>query len=215
MLKLITDPDDFFFQLKQKDVRIRRPTVIVLILAIIIAVYQYVLVTKLAQTFPQEFRSFVIVGAYVEIAASFLGMFAIWFILTVIMHGISSFFNPSGNFRRTFEFVGYGFLPSLLGSAVTVPVSAHYILNAELPKISIALLQQNPAIVKSMLSLIPKNIVYSNMLISIAITAWSLLIWSFAVKHAREVELKKAFVCALIPTVLFGAYQVWSLLKFL
>ena len=216
-MKLITNPDEFFEELKHRDVRIKIPLLTVMIpLAILLSVYQYVLATKLAQAFPPELARFFLVGAYVGIIGSFIGVFAVWLILAVIMHGISSFFDGKGSFRRTFEFVGYGFFPSLVGSLITVPISAYYISKAEIPKISIAQLQQNPSILKAIaLSLIPKSLVYSNLVINLAVTAWSLTIWSFAVKHAREIELKKAFITALIPTALFGIYQVWSLLKLL
>ncbi len=63
-------------------------------------------------------------------------MFAVWLILAVIMHGLSAFFDGKGTFRRTFEFVGYGFLPSLVGSLISVPMSAYYVINAEIPRIT-------------------------------------------------------------------------------
>jgi len=59
------------------------------------------------------------VGAYLEIIGSFIGVFAAWFIMAAMMHGISSFFGGKGSFRRTFEFTGYGILPSLIGSLIT------------------------------------------------------------------------------------------------
>jgi len=215
-MKLITNPDEFFRELKDKEVRIRKPLVIVVALAALISAYQYFLVTKLSQAFPAEIAKFFVVGACIGIIGSFIGMFAVWLILAVIMHGLSAFFNGEGSFRRTFEFVGYGFFPSLVGSAITVPMSWYYVSQAEVPKISIAQLQQNPKVVKSiMLSIIPKDLVYSNIIINVAVTAWSLTIWTFAIKHAREIELRKAFICALIPTLLFGVYQVWSILKLL
>jgi len=216
-MKLITDPNGFFEGLKQKEVRIRKPLLtIVLPLAILLSIYQYFLMNKLSQAFPAEITQFFLVGAYIGIIGSFVGIFAVWLILAVIMHGISSFFGGKGSFRRTFEFTGYGFLPSLVGSAITVPLSLNYILNAKIPKISITQLQQNPNVIKTvMLSLIPKDLVYSNLIINLAITAWSLTIWTFAVKHARDIELKKAFVSALIPTIIFSIYQVWNLLKIL
>ncbi|WP_330999880.1 hypothetical protein [Archaeoglobus neptunius] len=48
---------------------------------------------------------------------------------------MSAFFGGEGSFRRTFEFTG--FLPSLIGSAITVLMPLHYISEAEIPKISI------------------------------------------------------------------------------
>jgi len=215
-MKLITDPNAFFEELKQKDIRIKIPLLnIVLPLAVLLSVYQYFLMNKLSQAFPRELAQFFLVGAYIGIIGSFIGIFAVWLIVAVIMHGISSFFDGKGSFRRTFEFTGYGFLPSLIGSAITVPLSLNYISKAEMPKISIAQLQ-NPDIIKTvMLSIIPKSLIYSNLIINLAITAWSLTIWTFAIKHAREIELREAFITALIPTVLFGIYQLWNLLKIL
>jgi hypothetical protein len=215
-MKLITNPNEFFQKLSREDIRIRKPMMIVVALAIVVSAYQYLLITKLSQVFPPEIAKFFLIGAYIGIVGSFIGMFAVWLILAVIMHGLSSFFDGKGSFRRTFEFVGYGFLPSLVGSLITSPLSAYYITKAEIPRISIEQLQQNPDIMKTlMISLIPHELVYSNLMINLAVTAWSLTIWSFALKHARGVELRKAFVCALIPTALFGIYQIWSILKLL
>ncbi len=53
-MKLITNPNAFFEKLKRKEVRIRKPLVIVLLLAVILASYQYFLMDKLSQAFPSE-----------------------------------------------------------------------------------------------------------------------------------------------------------------
>jgi len=213
-MKLITDP--FFEGLKEKEIKIRKPMVIVTVLAILVSAYQYFLMTKLSQAFPEEIARFFMIGAFIGIIGSFIGIFAVWLILAAIMHGISAFFNGKGSFRRTFEFTGYGFLPSLIGSAITVPMSLYYISRAEIPKISLTALQQNPDVIKAvMISLLPRDLIYSNLIINFAVTVWSLAIWTFAVKNAREIELRKAFITALIPTLLFGVYQIWNILKLL
>jgi hypothetical protein len=217
MLKLIFNPDEFFSELKGRDVKIRVPLLtFVLPFAVILSGYQYFIVNKLSQAFPEELSKFFLIGAYVGVIATFIGVFAAWLIFAVILHGLSSFFGGKGNFRRTFEFTGYGFLPPLIGSLITVPMSCHYISKAQVPTISISQLQQNPNIVKSVISaMYPKNLVYSNLIINLAVTIWSLTIWTFAIKHAREIELRKAFICALIPTVLFTVIQIWKLLQLL
>ncbi len=143
-MELITNPDRFFAKLKQKEIRIRKPVTIVLFLTVIVSTYQYFLISKLSQAFPSEIARFFMIGAYIGIVGSFVGMFAVWLILAVITHGLSAFFNGKGSFRRTFEFTGYGFLPSLIGSAVTIPMLAYYVSQAEVPRISLAALQQNP-----------------------------------------------------------------------
>ena len=164
-MKLITNPNGFFEELKEKEIGIKIPlSTIVLPLAIILSIYQYILMSKLSQASPSNLARFFIVGAYIGIAGSFIGIFAVWLILAVIMHGLSTFFGGKGSFRRTFEFVGYGFFPSLIGSLITLPMSAYYISNAEIPEISVTQLQQNPDIMKSIvLPLIPKDLIYSNL----------------------------------------------------
>jgi len=190
--------------------------VIVLALAILVSTYQYLLVTKISQAFPAEIARFFTVGAYIGVASSLIGVFAVWLITAAIMHATSAFFDGKGSFRRTFEFTGYGFLPSLVGSLITIPTSAYYVLNAEIPKISMEQLQQNPQIMKSLiLSIIPQDLIYSNLIINLAVTVWSLTLWTFAVKNARNLTTRKAFMSALIPTLLFGMYQVWSLFRLL
>ena len=217
MLKLITNPNEFFAELKQKDVKIKKPLLtIVLPLTLILSGYQYIIINKLSQALPEDIAQFLMIGAYIGIISSFIGMFAVWLIIAVIMQGISSFFGGSGNFRRTFEFVGYGFLPSLVGAIVTIPISYYYISQAQLPKISVTQLVQDPNIAETLMSkLIPNTIIYSNLLINLVLTVWSLTIWTFAIKHAREIELRRAFITALIPTILFIAYQIWNILEIL
>jgi len=78
-MKLITNPNAFFEEMKQKDTRIRIPLLTIVIpLAILISVYQYILTTKISQAFPEEIAKFFVIGAYVGIIGSFIGIFAIW-----------------------------------------------------------------------------------------------------------------------------------------
>ncbi|MBE8539588.1 YIP1 family protein [Geoglobus acetivorans] len=98
---------------------------------------------------------------------------------------------------------------------ITVPVSAYYLMNAEIPEIDLAQLQNPDAVGDIILSFIPRDVVYSNLIINLAVTIWGLVIWTFAVRHAREIELRKAFICASIPAVALGMYQMWDILRLL
>ena len=75
---------------------------------------------------------------------------------------------------------------------------------------------QNPQAMKSlMLSITPPDLLYSNLAVSFAITLWSLTLWTFAVKHARNLSTRKAFVSALVPTAVFAVYQLYSVARLL
>ena len=127
-MKLITNPDVFFEELNQKEVRIRKPpddsrgsrycSIGISIPSDDKA--QSGVPTRLSQIFHGW-------SVHRNNRLSFIGIFAVWLILAVIMHGLSAFFDSKGSFRRTFEFTGYGFLLSLIGSLITIPMSIHYI----------------------------------------------------------------------------------------
>lgn len=214
MLSLITNPDEFFAELKEKDPSLKRPAIIVILLAMMVAYYQFKVTMKISTALPPDIARFFVVGAYINAISSVIGIFAVWLITAAIMHGLSAFFDGRGEFRRTFEFAGYGFLPSLFGSAVTIPASLSYIENAALLKLDVKELAADPEVLtKAILSQIPSEYVHSALVLNIAITIWGLLMWCFAVKNAREIDGRKAFVCAAIPTAIFGGYQVLSLVR--
>ncbi len=61
-MKLITNPDEFFEELSQEDVRIRIPMLIVVALAIVVSAYQYLLMSKISQAIPPDLARFFVVG---------------------------------------------------------------------------------------------------------------------------------------------------------
>ncbi len=214
MLSLITNPDEFFAEMKEKNPDLKKPAVIVLLLGILVAYYQFRLGVKIATALPPDLANFVVVSAYISVIGSAIGVLATWLIAAAIMHGLSAFFDGKGEFRRTFEFAGYGFLPSLLGSAITIPMSLNYVEKVVMPKVDVAELTADPEILaKAILSQIPAEYLHSALLLNLAVTIWGLLMWCFAVKNAREVSVGKAFVCAAIPTAIFGGYQILSMLR--
>jgi len=209
-MKLVTNPDEFFADLKTKDASIKVPILIVIGIAILGSINYYFLINKILGIFPENIVQILTVGAYI---GTFISVFVIWLIITVIVYGLSALFGGEGSFYRTFTFIGYGFLPSLIGSLITTPISVYYIMNAEIPEIDLTQLEQNPEIIETLIiTLLPKEVIYSTLIITIAMTAWSLVIWSFALKHARELDLRKAFICVLIPTVPLVLYQIWGVL---
>ena len=67
-MKLITNPDEFFEELKHREVRIKIPLLTIIIpLAVLLSIYQYILAIKLSQAFPPELTRFFLVGAYIGI----------------------------------------------------------------------------------------------------------------------------------------------------
>jgi len=212
-MKLITNPDEFFAELKTKDASIKIPVLIIIGIAILGSINYYFLINKILEIFPENIVQILTVGAYIS---TFIGVFVIWLIITVIVYGLSALFGGEGSFYKTLTFIGYGFLPSLIGSLITTPISVYYIMSAKISGIDLTQLEQNPKIIEALItSLLPKEVIYSTLIINIAMTAWSLIIWSFALKHARNLDLKKSFICVLIPTIPLALYEIWTIINLL
>ena len=214
-MKLVTNPNKFFEKAVNSEIRLARPLLIILSIALLTSIYQYSIISKIAQTFPEDVAKFFMIGAYIGIIGTFVGIFAVWFIAGALLHAISGIFGGKGSFRRTFELAGYGFLPSLVGSVITVPLSLYCLSQANLPEITPETLQNPEAMKSLMFSIVPPDLLYSNLILSSAITLWSLTLWTFAVKHARNLPTRKAFVSALVPTVIFALYQFYSVASLL
>jgi len=212
-MKLITNPDEFFAELKTKDISIIVPILIIIGIAILAGINQYVLINKIWQIVPENLAQLFTIGAYIGVIGAFIGTFATWFIITAIMYGLSALLGGKGSFYRTFTFIGYGFLPSLVGSLIATPISTYYIINANISEINLTYLKQNPEVIITFL--LPEEVIYSLLIINIAMIAWSLVIWSFALKHARDLSVNRALICVLVPTVPFGLYQIWRILALL
>jgi hypothetical protein len=187
---------------------------ILVLLAILLGMYQYEFTVKLSQSLPSQLSKFFMIGAIVSIAGTVLGIFAVWVIVAAILHGVSALFEGRGSFRRTFEFSGYGFLPSLVGSMITVPASLYYIKRANPLEVDVELLSSDPWVIKEAIkSIIPAEWITASTVINLAVVAWSMVLWTFAVKNARNVRLRNAVICATVPTTILAAYQFYTLLQ--
>ncbi len=94
---LLFNPDLFFSEKLKNEVDLKYPALIVLVTSIIL-----ILTTSLTSNGRSIFH---IVGS--GIINAYLG----WIFITLIFYLISLVFKSSGSFKRTLEFVGYGFVP--------------------------------------------------------------------------------------------------------
>ena len=122
------------------------------------------------------------------VAVGLIAPFIGWFLCAGAFHAISIFFGGIGSFKRVFEFTGYGYIlqiPSAIFNAVIL-----YIL---LPTLASS----------------PRFAMYAIAIISILLSLWSVAIWVFAVKHARNLSTQDALF-----TVVGGVVGGWLLLLF-
>ncbi|ABR56109.1 YIP1 family protein [Methanococcus aeolicus] len=213
--ELILNPNDFFKYLLNKEVSLKTPFLIVLIFSVLMSAYSYYTTSIMFKIFPSDMQGMMSMMIIITAVSSLVGGFISWLLIAAVMHIISMAFKGVGSFKRTFEFTGYGFIANLIALCITIPIGYYFLSSAHITTLTVAQLQ-NPAVVKQVMSsILPKTMIYTNLLVGIAVSLWNLSLWTYGIKYARNLELKKAFIVALIPTVLFGAYQLYSVAKFL
>ncbi|NPA62334.1 MAG: DUF1282 domain-containing protein [Methanococci archaeon] len=215
IIEALTNPDTFFKKLSQKEISLKEPFLIVLIFSILIAISAYISTSIIYKIFPPQYQQVLAFTKIIALISTFIGGIVAWLIIAGVMHLISMAFKGEGSFKKTLSFTGYGFLPNIIGALITIPIAYYYLSQIHIQPLTITQMQ-NPMIVQEVIKhIIPKTLIYTNTIIGFAVTIWNLYIWTYAIKYARNLTLKNAFITALIPTVIFGLYQLYSVLKLL
>jgi hypothetical protein len=202
MLDVLTNPNKFFEARMKGEESLRIPVFIVLISGIIggiSAFLQNSMTVKMMSDVPPEAQSIVSImptaSAFVAVVFSFI----IWVIVATIFFGISSIFKGEGKFNRTLEFVGYGYIPKIIGGIISAVLLYNFISTAQIPAIT------NPmALMKSPMMLLL-------FIIGILFMLWSANIWVFGLKHARNLSTKNALITVAIPVALYYIIMIYFL----
>lgn len=81
VMNLISDPNGFFEKLKEKQISLKVPLLIILVLSIIGGINQFLITSKLAEAFPSDFSGIVRLGAYLGFIGSFAAMLVVWVVV--------------------------------------------------------------------------------------------------------------------------------------
>ncbi len=210
LLEVLTNPDSFFESRKKGEESLRMPVIIVLVNGIIGGISAFLtssmMMEAIAKTLPAEARgfiSFIPVGIAIGVV---IASFIMWLLIAAIFFGISAVFKGEGKFKRTLEFVGYGYIPMIIGGLISAVLVYNFVSAVQIPAIT------DPAEVTEALEPLLKS---PTMLLSSAIgilfMLWSANIWVFGLKHARNLTARNALITVAIPVaayVLFSVYQI-------
>lgn len=199
-----------FFQEKLKDPEnLRNPTLIVLIVALIGAISAYYITQLTLKILPPEIGSFGSIAVTIAVIGGLLMAFVMWALITVIFFVLSLIFKGSGSFKRTLEFVGYGFTPQIVGGIINVILTYYFVTTAKVSRITN--INDITAINTAMKTLMNSPSMQLVTIIGIVFMIWSANIWIFSIKHGRNLETKNAAFVVLIPLVIYIAYTLMNL----
>jgi hypothetical protein len=204
MTNVLTNPDRFFAELSAKDAKLMTPFVIVLVAAIIAAISAMMMVDVMASSLPEEAAAFAGIGAAVGAIAGLIMQFIMWLLYTGVFYVISMFFSGEGSFKRCLEFIGYGFIPSIIAAIIGLGV-----MMTVLPTIELSI--ENPELFSQ--TLMSNPLMQASAILGIFLTLWSANIWIFAIKHARNLSTQNALITVGVPVGLYMLYGISMMYK--
>lgn len=198
---VLTDPQAFFAE-RADDSGLRGPVLVVLVVGILGLLSAVPTLLLVLRGVPAGARGIVGVGLAIGAVFGLVGPFIVWLLYAIVFYALSIAFGGEGEFRELFALTGWGFLPRVLGAAVSAVVLLVAVGGVSAPESAEAMrqfqqqLQSNP-------------LVRASTVVGIVVTLWSGYIWTHAVATARDLTVRQAAIVVGIPVALSIG---WSLL---
>lgn len=214
--KLLFEPNKFFEEEIEQEQSILMPFLIIFICGILVAIATFLMLNITLpvmipeEVMPHDAISFMV---YFSSILSIIIVFIMWLIFAGLFHFISYFFEPKGNFIRTLKFTGYGSLPAIFSSIISL-VSTYSIL----PKMenTVRGAAGDPILIEeAMIEVMRDPMMVMSSIFGIIFTIWCIYICAYGIKHAREISLKHAYIVVGIPYSLYIIYLIYGLVMIL
>ena len=196
ILLLFTDPDGFFRRDMMEWSDLKTPAFIVLIAGIIGAASAYLVSRTMLQIFPGNLQTATGLVAVVGVAGAIVGIFLAWVAYTTVFHVISMLFMGKGTFAGTLAVVGYGFLPTIIGSLIGLLLFWYY-----LPTLQVGPVSDVMDIQSATTAFTHAPVFQMVSMIGIIFLLWSANIWVYGLRYSRGISLRHAVMTVAMPVV--------------
>ena len=203
MLQVLTDPNGFFKNRINEEIQWKNPLIIMTLMVIVGSITTYItMVSTLQSVLDMDMFGSAgkIIMALLLIIGSIVGVAFSWLLYTVIFYIISIIFGGEGDFKRSMEFVAYGFIPNIVSSLIAAYYTSRVFSNIDFSSIT------DPQAVQDMIFADPSMKIAT--ILGLIFTLWSANIWIFGIKYARNLSLKNAVITVGIPIGLSLLYTV-------
>jgi hypothetical protein len=215
ILDILIKPRVFFQNAIGEKESLKIPGFIVLVLGIVSAVYAYLIGGLTGKMMAGLIPGMESIIAISTIFGALFGIFIFWVVWTGVFYLISSLFKGKGTFKRSMEFIGYGYLPQIFGALLTVIVAIQYIPKVIVPGITTTAGQDPQLIQEAVKALMHdpsmREMTQITSIISIVFLLWSANIWIFGIRHARQLSEREAALCVGIPVVVYILYIIYAM----
>jgi len=215
LVNALIHPNAFFKDALTEKESLKIPGLIVIILGVFSAGYAYLIGGLTGRMLAGMLPGMESIIAISTIFVAVILVFLFWVIWTGLFYVISSVFKGKGSFKRSLEFVGYGYLPQILGVILTIIVALQYLPRVVVPQITSAM-AQNPQMIIDATNALRHDPAMMEMtqitsVISIVFLLWSANIWIFGMRSARQLSERDSALCVGIPVVVYILYIIFTM----
>jgi len=205
MHQIITNPDKFFKK-NGDQFSLRWPSSVVFAAAVMSVSPILVITLKLAPVLSSGTGLIALFGFFIGGLSGIAITLILWFVNTGMFYLLSSRFGGNGDFRRLFKFVGWGYLPVFLGGIVKF-----VLLLQAASGIESAQSIEAAATVSSQLHSHP--LLRFSSVLNVIFAVWQGFIWVFALRYARNIKLRAAAICVVLPVGLSVVLKLLNLIS--
>jgi hypothetical protein len=215
LIDILIRPGAFFQDAIAEKDSLKIPGLIILALGIVSAVYAYLIGGLTGKMMAGLIPGMESIIAISTVLGALFGIFVFWGIWAGVFYLISSLFKGKGTFKRSLEFIGYGYLPQIFGAILTVIVAIQYIPRVIVPEITTAA-AQDPQLIQEAVKALMHDPAMMEMtqiisIISIVFLLWSVNIWIFGMRNARQLSERDSALCVGIPVVGYILYVIYTM----
>jgi hypothetical protein len=215
MSNILINPNAFFKDALTEKENLKIPGLIVTILGIISAVYAYLIGGLTGKMLGGMLPGMESIIAISTVLGALFGVFIFWMIWTGVFYLISVIFKGKGSFKKSLEFIGYGYLPQIFGVLFTIIVALQYIPRIVVPQITSAASQDPQMIIDATKALMHDpammEMTQITSIISIIFLLWSANIWISGIKNARQLSDRDSALCVGVPVVIYILYIIFTM----
>ncbi|NLV27452.1 MAG: YIP1 family protein [Methanomicrobiales archaeon] len=213
--ELLTNPRNFFTTISQNEPSLKKPALIVLAMAVIGSISGYMMGELSGKMLSGLMEGIETITAISAAGSTFIGSCIMWLIAAIILFALQKVLQGTGTFKRVMEISGYGMIPLVIATIISVIIGAYYIPQAEITPIRTTDPQEISMAAMSLLEdpALHQYTIIST-IISIIFLIWVANLWSIGVESCCGLSAKKALIVGGLPVVIYIAYTLSSLLLF-
>ncbi len=211
IIDILTRPDAFFQEKIKSAEDLKIPFLFVAVAGVIGAINGYEIGSLTGRMFASANAGMGEFVAIFSIVGAFIGVVLFWLIGAAIFFLLSMAFKGTGSFNRTLEFVGYGFIPYIIGSLISLIMAVYY-----LPMVQVPVVRSftDPVVIQNAVSSLMHDpamleLTKVSAIIGIIFLIWSANIWIYAINYARNLSMKHAVITVLLPVTIFIIYTLF------